>query len=92
MSSNGFHSLNVETLDEDPKEMVNTSENVSLNTTGISSEKSDLEKREDLLYDDKVYGVNIKIKNPWRIGKVFAFCYFKNHPLIVIGPDCKILY
>lgn len=95
MSENGFHSLNIETLDEEPKESGNTSfvnsESVSLNTTGVTSEKPDIEKHEELLYDDKVYGVNIKIKNPWRMGKIWAFLYFKSHPLIVIGPDCNLI-
>ena len=85
---------NVENLDEEPKEMINLSfsEEISLNTTGLSLNKKEsdqLERQQDLLYDDKVYGNNVKYKKPWRMGKVFTFLYYKSHPIIVIGPDCK---
>ena len=36
-----------------------------------------------------LYGNNIKMKNPKKIGKMWAFLYYKGNPLIVIGPNCK---
>ena len=61
------------------------------------------EKKESLKEDNKeknyenknnnknlfLYGNNIKIKNPKKIGKMWAFLYYKGNPLIVIGPNCK---
>jgi hypothetical protein len=90
--------LVVETLDEDPRENQNStfynSENISLNTSGLSENilkaDADIEKREDLLNEDKLFGVNIKIERPKKIGKVFALFYYESTPLLIIGPDCNL--
>ena len=37
-----------------------------------------------------LYGNNIRNLKPKYLGKTRAFCYYKNYPLIIIGPDCKI--
>lgn len=37
-----------------------------------------------------VYGNDIQIKSPFKIGNVFSFCYINNMPLIIIGPQCKV--
>ena len=37
-----------------------------------------------------VYGNDIKIKSPFKLGKVYSCCYFYNMPLIIIGPQCNI--
>jgi len=76
----------------------------NLNSTFFNSEKSSLnqsemvdisleiEKKDTRIYnDEKVFGVDIKTKKPFRLGKVFAMLYYKDTPLIIIGPDCKIL-
>lgn len=87
---------NVEYLDDDSKDLHNStffaSENNSLNDSGIveMNDKKDIERCEELLYDDKVYGNNIKDKFPKRFGNTFTCLYVKNNPLIVIGPDCII--
>jgi len=61
------------------------------------------EKKESLKEDNKeknyenknnnknllLFGNNIKMKNPKKIGKMWAFLYYKGNPLIVIGPNCK---
>lgn len=39
----------------------------------------------------KVYGNDIKIKSPFQLGKVYSLCYIHNIPLIIIGPECKII-
>ena len=36
-----------------------------------------------------LYGNDITIKCPKKIGNMRAFLYYKDNPLIVIGPDCK---
>ena len=36
-----------------------------------------------------LYGNSINDSTPKRLGKMFAFCYINQKPLIVIGPDCK---
>ena len=36
-----------------------------------------------------LYGNNIIIKNPKKIGKMRVLFYCNNYPLIVIGPECK---
>lgn len=36
-----------------------------------------------------LYGNSINDLTPKRIGKLYAFFYIKNKPLIIIGPDCK---
>jgi hypothetical protein len=38
--------------------------------------------------DLSVYGNELSLKNPRRIGGVYAFLYRNGHPLIVIGPQC----
>ncbi len=87
----------IETLDEEAKDHnISTfynSENLSLNNSHIILDdkgEKEFEKVDELIYDDKVFGVNIKNKYPWRMGNVFTFLYYKKTPLIVIGPDCKL--
>jgi len=55
-----------------------------------------IEYNEEKNYENKnnnknllLYGNNIKMKNPKKIGKMWAFLYYKGNPLIVIGPNCK---
>ena len=51
------------------------------------------EIKENIIIDnDKsntLYGNNISIKNPKKIGNMWAFFYCNDCPLIVIGPNCK---
>jgi hypothetical protein len=51
------------------------------------------EVKENIIIDnDKsntLYGNNISIKKPRKIGNMWAFLYYNDNPLIVIGPDCK---
>jgi len=39
-----------------------------------------------------VYGNDIKMENPLKIGKCFSFLYFNGYPIITIGPECKNFY
>ena len=36
-----------------------------------------------------LFGNDFNILRPRRLGKMWAFLYYKENPLIVIGPDCK---
>lgn len=51
---------------------------LSINTSNFSS-------------PNLIFGSPINEQNPRKIGKMKAFCYIKNSPLFVIGPDCKLL-
>jgi hypothetical protein len=73
------------------------SENHSLNQSiplKDMSEENDNEKRADLLMINKetIYGNDIKIKKPYKLGKTFTCLYIKNQPLIAIGPHCTYKY
>jgi hypothetical protein len=87
--------FSVETLDDDNKTNEQTnyynSENINLTLvekveTNIQS--NDLEIQKELLVEDKVFGNDINIKRPSKMGKVFTSLYIMDNPLIVIGPDC----
>lgn len=36
-----------------------------------------------------VYGNDLRMKNPYRMGNVITFIFFNGHPLVVLGPQCK---
>jgi hypothetical protein len=61
-------------------------------STSLNSEDS---KSKTLLEvvktNETLYGRDVKIKDPICIGGVFAFVYANNHPLIIIGPHCKLI-
>jgi hypothetical protein len=67
------------------------------NSTDYNSDSSFLNtedtKEKNLLDVSKglntLYGRDINIKNPLRIGNVFAMFYIKDQPMIIIGPHCK---
>ena len=54
----------------------------------IEDKEENIENKEQ----NKLYGNDIKIKNPKTIGKMWAFLYYKDYPLIVIGPNCKKIF
>ena len=60
------------------EEAKNTSNKISVISINSSIPDSDL-----------IYGSPINIFYPRKIGKMKAFFYIYNFPLIVIGPDCK---
>lgn len=39
-----------------------------------------------------VYGNDVKMESPLKIGKCFAFLYFKGFPVITLGPECKKIF
>ena len=42
--------------------------------------------------DNKLYGNDISIKNPKKLGNLRAFIYINDYPLIVLGPNCNHFY
>lgn len=38
-----------------------------------------------------VYGNDLRIKNPLRMGNVITFLFVNGHPSIALGPQCNIL-
>ncbi len=37
----------------------------------------------------KIYGSDIRIKSPYKMGKLYTFLFFKGEPIFVIGPTCN---
>ena len=48
-----------------------------------------VEEQNNILNENLFYGNNINDLKPKFLGNMRAFLYYKNNPLIVIGPDCK---
>ena len=48
-----------------------------------------IKEEQNHLNTSLLYGNSINDLTPRRLGKMYAFLYFKNKPLIIIGPDCK---
>ena len=40
----------------------------------------------------KLYGNDINIKNPKKLGNLRAFLYIRDYPLIVLGPNSNNFY
>ena len=53
------------------------------------SENNNKENSEKI---NKIFGNDIDIKNPKRLGNLRAFLYINDYPLIVLGPNCKYFY
>lgn len=81
---------------------LNTLDSINYNSKNIDQELSNDIKLSLIEKDNKkgnfqikngskntLYGNNIITKNPKKIGKMRVLCYWKNYPLIVVGPECK---
>ncbi len=81
-------------INEEPITL-NSSNSIKINDTERISIKSIVVEKE-IINDKKVdslFGRNLNIKNPIKIGNIYAFYYNKNdYPKITIGPDCIILF
>ncbi len=107
MSNDESQSLKVEENDiilpNSPNNNLNISENYQINgdklPTYIKNEeeiKLNVEKNShNKTKGNKsylLYGNHIDNLKPKYLGKSRAFFYINNYPLIIIGPDCKLLY
>jgi hypothetical protein len=65
--------------------------NRELDSEQINKLNSPMIKEEQNHFNNNLllYGNSINDLTPKRLGKMFAFCYINQKPLIVIGPDCK---
>ena len=53
-------------------------------------EKEEEQKKDEEEENILLYGNDINNLYPKYLGKMRSFFYIKNHPLITIGPDCKL--
>lgn len=98
--SMGTEDSSAESLDSN-RESLTTRYSVNIPLTGneVSLNKANAEeksnvlgfeilKNEESLLEDKLYGNKYTVKKPKKMGNCFTFLFFKNRPVIVIGPDC----
>ena len=52
-----------------------------------NNDEQNLEKKNKL-----IYGNDINIKKPKRLGNLTALLYINDYPLIVLGPNCNKFY
>lgn len=79
------NSIELEFIDT-KKEILDDKKESLLNNNQINKENIGSVKK---IRTDLLYGNDINILQPRKIGKVWAFLYYKDYPLIVIGPGCK---
>ena len=73
-----------------------------MNSTTVSNNEEEINEKENdaskpiilheqntTLNENLFYGNNINELKPKFLGNTRAFLYYKNNPLIIIGPDCK---
>ena len=74
---------------------VMNSTTISNNEEGIIEKENNatqpiiVEEQNNILNENLFYGNNINELKPKFLGNMRAFLYYKNSPLIIIGPDCK---
>lgn len=39
-----------------------------------------------------VYGNDLRVKNPCKMGGLFTLLFYRDQPLICIGPQCKLMF
>ncbi len=70
----------------------------NLYNTGLDSSDTVSSKKKDLEISDitsttvktrKLYGNDINLSCPKKLGKVTVLYYWKDEPILVIGPQCK---
>ena len=93
MSKNVQNSIELNILDSTNYNSIN--KNLELTNDKIESLiEEDNEEINDSIKNKRknkntLYGNNINIKEPKYIGKMKVLLYYRNNPLIVIGPDRK---
>lgn len=60
-------------------------QNVEVNLTTSSSSSSHGSSKLVLT----VYGNDLRIKQPSKLGNVYSFLFINGNPLIILGPQCK---
>ncbi len=58
---------------------------LSLNISSVSSSSSNVK------LSLTVYGNDLRIKNPYKLGNVYSFLFINGNPKVILGPQCNIL-
>jgi hypothetical protein len=85
--------INKNNLEVEMTSKISTSEETKSNESSNNNfnySRADIENKEE--EKDLIFGNPINKEKPIHLGNTFTFIYFRNSPLIVIGPDCKILF
>ena len=76
-------------LTTDPGDESLFSENQKKNSNKFPENALTIKQTNNVIY---VFGNDIRIKSPFRVGNAFTFCFINRKPLFFIGPNCKIKY
>lgn len=95
ISKNEQNSIELNILDSTDYSPINKDLELKNDKKEFLIEEDNEEKNDSIINKRKnkntLYGNNITIKAPKHIGKMKVLFYYKDNPLIVIGPDCKLL-
>ena len=80
------NSVELGIIDSSKNENEESSENKTQPLLTNNINKKEEEKKEKNILNENI---NIHTSNPRKIGKTWGFLYYKDYPLIIIGPDCK---
>ena len=68
---------------------LNEEETLDINQNSSKLSSPMIKEEHNNFGNSLLYGNSINDLTPKRIGKLFAFFYINEKPLILIGPDCK---
>mgnify|MGYP007031241599 CR=1 FL=1 len=60
------------------------------NDTPLSINRVDTASSETKYDKFKVFGTDLKVKSPYRMGNLYTFLFLNNEPIFTIGPQCII--
>lgn len=91
---------NYSTVNGDPDATVTKISQIDIGTYDMLSDKSGRSQEKDggglglvtSIGQDKsscVYGNDLRIKNPCKMGGLFTLLFYRDQPLLCIGPQCK---
>ena len=66
-----------------------SSDTQSTNSSSVGFEALNVVAPDKTPIEDTIFGNEISKVHPLRLGKMLAFLYIKDQPLITIGPDCN---
>jgi hypothetical protein len=78
--------MHEETVGDDVTE---GSSQIAFHDTHISIPGVDTINSEKINEKFRVFGTDLRVKSPYRMGKLITFFYINGEPLFVIGPQCK---
>lgn len=57
----------------------------------LLDDSGNVKEKEEDEHCDKLFGNDINIEKPSKLGKLRVLLYIKNYPLIVIGAHCNLI-